>query len=73
MHALTNSQVTGLLKELTITGWGQGARLKSTHAKNLPKSVKIALRTGDKVAQSQEELLKWMKHLNPGLHTGYIG
>jgi hypothetical protein len=29
----------------------------------------VALRIRDKVAQNQEELLKWIKNLNPGLHT----
>lgn len=46
-----------------------GARLKATDARNLPKSVKVALRTGDKLAQTNDELLKWIKNLNPGLHT----
>jgi hypothetical protein len=46
-----------------------GARLKATDAKNLPKPVKVALRIRDRVAQNQEELLKWIKNLNPGLHT----
>jgi hypothetical protein len=46
-----------------------GARLKATDARNLPKCVKVALRIRDEVAQNQEGLLKWMKNLNPGLHT----
>jgi hypothetical protein len=29
----------------------------------------VALRTRDKVAQTQDELLKWTENLNPGLHT----
>jgi hypothetical protein len=29
----------------------------------------MALRIRDRVAQNQEELLKWIKNLNPGLHT----
>jgi hypothetical protein len=29
----------------------------------------VALRIRDRVAQNQEELLKWIKYLNPGLHT----
>jgi hypothetical protein len=29
----------------------------------------VALRIGEKVAQNQEELLKWVNHLNPGLST----
>jgi hypothetical protein len=29
----------------------------------------VALRTRDKAAQNQEELLKWIADLNPGLHT----
>jgi uncharacterized protein (DUF2384 family) len=45
-----------------------GVRLRATDAKNFPKLVKTALRTRDKIAQSQEELLKWIKHLNKGLH-----
>jgi ribosomal protein S7 len=36
---------------------GSGSRLKATDARNLPKTVKVALRTRDKVAQSQVELL----------------
>jgi hypothetical protein len=47
---------------------GSGARLKVTNAKNLPKPVKVALRTRDNIAKSPEELLKWVKDLNPGLH-----
>jgi hypothetical protein len=42
---------------LTITGWDQGAKLKDTEARNLPKPVKVALKTRDKVAQTQDELL----------------
>jgi hypothetical protein len=44
-----------------------GARLKTNDTRNLPKPV--ALRTRDKAAQNQEELLKWIADLNPGLHT----
>jgi hypothetical protein len=29
----------------------------------------VALRIRDKVAQNQQELLRWIKNLNPGLHT----
>jgi hypothetical protein len=29
----------------------------------------VALRTGDKFAQNQDELQKWIKNINPGLHT----
>jgi hypothetical protein len=46
-----------------------GARLKATDARNLPKPVKVALRTRDKVAQTQDKLLNWTKNLNPGLQT----
>jgi hypothetical protein len=45
------------------------ARLKATGARNLPKPIKGALRIRDKVAQNQEELLNWIKNLNPGLST----
>jgi hypothetical protein len=44
-------------------------RLKVTEASNLPKPVKLALRTKDNVAQTQDELLTWVKNLNPGLNT----
>jgi hypothetical protein len=37
--------------------------------RNLPKHVKVALRTRDTVAQTQDELLTWVKNLNPGLNT----
>jgi hypothetical protein len=47
----------------------EGVRLKAIDAKHLPKPVKMALRTKDKVATGPEELLKWIKSLNPGLHT----
>ena len=46
----------------------EGARLKAIDAKHLPKPIKMALRTKDKVATGPEELLKWIKSLNPGLH-----
>jgi hypothetical protein len=46
-----------------------GARLKATDARNLPKPVKVALRTWDEVAQTQNDLPKWIKNLNIGLHT----
>jgi hypothetical protein len=48
---------------------GTGARLKITDARNLPKPVKVALRTRDKVSQTQDELIMWIKNLNPGLNT----
>jgi hypothetical protein len=48
---------------------GTGVRLKATDARNLIKPVKVALRTGDKVVQTQDELLTWIKNLNPGLNT----
>jgi hypothetical protein len=46
-----------------------GTRLKATDARNLPKRVKVALWSRDRIAQNQEELLKWIADLNPGLHT----
>jgi hypothetical protein len=45
---------------------GSGARLK---ARNLPEPIKVALRVREKVAQIQDELLRWIQNLNPGLHT----
>jgi hypothetical protein len=44
------------------------ARLKATHASNIPNPAKVALRIRDRVAQNQEEFLKWIKNLNPLLH-----
>jgi hypothetical protein len=46
-----------------------GTRLKVTEARNLPKPVKVALRVKDNVAQTQDELLQWVKSPNPGLNT----
>jgi hypothetical protein len=43
--------------------------LKVTEARNLPKPVKVALRVRDNVAHTQDELLQWVKSLNPGLNT----
>jgi hypothetical protein len=40
-----------------------------TNAENLPKPARIALWKWNKVSRSQEELLKWIKHLNLRLHT----
>jgi hypothetical protein len=48
---------------------GSGAKLKATDARNLPKPIKVAIRVRDKVAQTQDELLRWINNLNPGLHT----
>jgi hypothetical protein len=45
------------------------ARLKATDARNLPKPVRVTLGMKDKVAKSPDKLLKWIKNLNPGLHT----
>jgi hypothetical protein len=47
---------------------GSGAILKATEAMNLPEPVKVALRTRDRVAQSQIELRGWIQNLNLGLH-----
>jgi hypothetical protein len=58
-----------LIKAIDNYRLESGARLKSTDARNLPKPVKVALRIRDRVAQNQEELLKWIKNLYPGLHT----
>jgi hypothetical protein len=58
-----------LVKAINHHRLGIGVRLKATDARNLPKPVKVTLRTRDKVAQTQEELLTWIKNLNPGLNT----
>jgi hypothetical protein len=43
--------------------------MKAAYARNLPEPVKVALRMRDKLGKSPDELLKWIKDLNPGLHT----
>jgi hypothetical protein len=45
--------------------------LKAIDTKDLPKPVKMALRTSDKQSKDTEELLQWIRDLNPGLHTEY--
>jgi hypothetical protein len=60
-----------LVKAIDNQRLGIGARLKVTDARNLPKPVKVALRTRDKAAQTQEELLTWIKNLTPGLNTAH--
>jgi hypothetical protein len=45
-----------------------GTMLKVTEARNLPKPVKVAFRVWDNVVQTQDELLQWVKSLNPGLN-----
>jgi hypothetical protein len=66
MCALTNSQ--SFIRSTGNHKLGSGTRLKSTDTKNLPKQVKVALRTMNKVAQSPDELMKWIKDLNPEFH-----
>jgi hypothetical protein len=48
---------------------GSGAKLKTIDARNFPKPIKVALRVRDKVAQTQDELLRRIQNLNTGLHT----
>jgi hypothetical protein len=50
-----------------------GTRLKFTEAGNLPKPVKVALRVRENVAQTKDELLQWVKSLNPGLTLNTVG
>jgi hypothetical protein len=38
-------------------------------ARDLPRPVKMALRTWDKQSKDTEKLLRWIRDLNPGLHT----
>jgi hypothetical protein len=45
--------------------------LKATDAKDLPKPVKMALRTWDKQSKDTEDLLQWIRDLNLGLHKEY--
>jgi hypothetical protein len=71
LYNICTTQQSGqwLIRATDNNGLGSGARLKATDARNLHKPVKVALRTRDKVAQTQDELLSWIKNLNPGLHT----
>jgi hypothetical protein len=46
---------------------GYGARPMATDTRNLPKPVKVALRTKNKCAKCPGELLKLITDLNPGL------
>jgi hypothetical protein len=60
-----------LIKTIDHHELGSGGKLKATEAKNLPKPVKVALRGRENIAKNPEELLQWIKQLNPGLHTEY--
>jgi hypothetical protein len=68
IYAPTNSMVIGS-SELFTNRLESGARLKATDSRSLPMPVKVALRTRDKIAQTQDELQKWIKILNSGLDT----
>jgi hypothetical protein len=69
MYVCTNQQFgQWLIRAIDNHRLGSGARLKATDARNLPKPVKVALRTRDTAAKSPEELLNGIKNLNPGLH-----
>jgi hypothetical protein len=50
-----------LVKAIDNHRLGTGARLKVTDARNLLKPVRVALRMRDKVSQTQDELLTWIK------------
>jgi hypothetical protein len=69
IYICANQQSGQRLKAIDNHRLGTGARLKVTDARNLLKPVTIALRTRDKTAQTQDELLTWFKNLNPGLNT----
>jgi hypothetical protein len=56
-------------KTIDNHGVGTGASLKVWVARNLPKPIKVGLRMRDNVAQTQDELLTWVKNLNPVLNT----
>jgi hypothetical protein len=69
MYVCTDQQSgQWLIRTTDNHGLGSGARLKATDARNLPKPIKVALRMRNKLAKSPEEVLKWIKDLNPGLH-----
>jgi hypothetical protein len=46
----------------------EGTLLKAMDARDLPRPVKMAIRTWDKQSDDTEELLRWIRDLNPGLH-----
>jgi hypothetical protein len=66
---VVQQSVQWLIKALDKNRLEAGVRLKATDANNLPKPFKVALRIRDRAALNQEELLKWIKNLNPGLHA----
>jgi hypothetical protein len=43
-------------------------KLKATDTNHLHKPVKMTPRMREKVSSGPEELLQWIKSLNPGLH-----
>lgn len=45
--------------------------MKATDDRSLPKTVKVALRSKNKVPKSPDKLLKWIKDPNPGLHGNH--
>jgi hypothetical protein len=60
-----------LIRTIDNHGLGSGGRLKATETKKIPKPVKVALRVKKNFARNPDELLQWIKQLNPGLHTEY--
>jgi hypothetical protein len=56
----------GLIRVTVNHRLGSVAMLKATDNR---KVRQVALRMKDKVPESPDELLKWIKDLNPGLHT----
>jgi hypothetical protein len=54
-----------LIKTIHNYGLGSGGSLKATEAKNLPEPVKVALRAKENIARNPDELLQWLKQLNP--------
>jgi hypothetical protein len=73
MCALTNSLVNDTWGTIDNHRLGSAARLKDTDARNLPKFVKVAHRKREKISKGPDELLKWIKDFNPGLHTEHKG
>jgi hypothetical protein len=60
----TNHLVNGSLGPLTITGWAEGYGCQEP-----PQACQGVSQNEGQVAKSPDELLKWIKDLNSGLHT----
>jgi len=61
--------VCGLIAVLSGFHIREEVKLRAIDIKYLPKPIKMALRTRDKLSFFPEELHQWIKSLIPGHHT----